>query len=105
MVMFLFWAVGAPARGLRRHAKILRRRIARAEGLASASCCFIERERGASARTQADEQREVVGHDRRPDVGLEVVETAPRAADQTIGPLETGDARLDPSAEVAQLAI
>src|SRR6185436_6680502 len=54
---------------------------------------------------QADEQREIVGHDRRPHVGLEVVETAPRAAGQAVGPLQAGDASLDPGAEVAQLAI
>src|SRR3954469_20694041 len=59
----------------------------------------------ASARAQADEEREVVAHDRRPDIGLEVVETAPRAAGQAVGPFEAGDAGLDPGSEVAQLAI
>src|SRR4051812_35343283 len=53
----------------------------------------------ASAGAQADEQREIVGHDRRPHVGVEVVETTPRAAGQAVGPLQAGDAGLDPGAE------
>src|SRR3954449_7110060 len=59
----------------------------------------------ASAWSQANENNEVVGHDRGPDIGLEVVEPAPGAAGQAVGPLEAGDAGLDPGAEVAQLAI
>src|SRR5215210_8410293 len=59
----------------------------------------------ASAWSQANEDNEVVGHHRGPDIGLEVVEPAPRAAGQAVGPLEAGDACLDPGAEVAQLAI
>src|SRR5215212_2798707 len=42
---------------------------------------------------------------RRPDIGLEVVEPAPGAAGQPVGPLEAGDAGLDPGPEVAQPAI
>src|SRR5215208_8186127 len=38
-------------------------------------------------------------------IGLEVVEPAPGAAGQAVGPLEAGDTRLDAGAEVAQLAI
>src|SRR3954452_21872767 len=76
-----------------------------AEELAIASCCFVDRRDSASARAQADEESEIIGHDRRPDVSLEVVEPAPRAAGQAVGPLEAGNARLDPGAEVAQLAI
>src|SRR5690242_14213807 len=59
----------------------------------------------ASAWSQANEDNEVVGHHRGPDIGLEVVEPAPSAARQAVGSLEAGDAGLDPSPEVAQLAI
>src|SRR4051794_3782054 len=59
----------------------------------------------ASAWSQANESNEVVGHHRGPDIGLEVVEPAPGATRQAVGPLEAGDAGLDPGAEVAQLAI
>src|SRR5215213_10041319 len=59
----------------------------------------------ASAWSQANEDNEVVGHRRGPDIGLEVVEPAPRAAGQAVGPLEAGNAGLDAGAEVAQLAI
>src|SRR4051794_10273661 len=59
----------------------------------------------ASAWSQANESNEVVGHHRGPDIGLEVVEPAPGAAGQAVGPLEAGDAGLDPGPEVAQLAI
>src|SRR3954453_20265774 len=59
----------------------------------------------ASAWSQANEDNEVVGHHRGPDIGLEVVEPAPGAAGQAVGPLEAGDAGLDPGPEVAQLAI
>src|SRR6476660_3212547 len=79
--------------------------MAHAEELAIASCCFVDRRESASARAQADEESEIIGHDRGPDVSLEVVEAAPRAAAQAVGPLETGNARLDPGPEVAQLAI
>src|SRR3954469_24222133 len=59
----------------------------------------------ASAWSQANKSNEVVGHHRGPDIGLEVVEPAPGAAGQAVGPLEAGDAGLDAGAEVAQLAI
>src|SRR5689334_13007451 len=59
----------------------------------------------ASAWSQANKDNEVVGHDRGPNVGLEVVEPAPGAAGQAVGPLEAGDAGLDAGPEVAQLAI
>src|SRR3954464_4275871 len=59
----------------------------------------------ASAWSQANENNEFVGHHRGPDIGLEVVEPAPGAAGQAVGPLEAGDAGLDPGPEVAQLAI
>src|SRR4051812_44279000 len=55
--------------------------------------------------SEANEESEVVGHDRGPDVSLEVVEPAPGATGQAVGPLEAGDAGLDPGPEVAQLAI
>src|SRR3982751_3131833 len=58
----------------------------------------------ASAWSQPNEDNEVVGHHRGPDRGLEVVEPAPGAAGQPVGPLEAGDAGLDPGPEVAQLA-
>ena len=45
----------------------------------------------ASAWSQANENNEVVGHHRGPDIGLEVVEPAPGAAGQAVGPLEAGD--------------
>src|SRR4051812_43951606 len=59
----------------------------------------------ASGWSEANEDNEVVGHDRGPDVSLEVVEPAPGAAGQAVGPLEAGDAGLDAGPEVAQLAI
>src|SRR3954467_4324859 len=59
----------------------------------------------ASAWSQANENNEVVGHDRGPDIGLEVVEPAPGAAGQAVGPLEAGDAGLDAGADVSPLAI
>src|SRR6202023_2274742 len=54
---------------------------------------------------EAGQEGEVVGDDRRPDVGLEVREATPCGARQAIGALEAGDASLDAGAEVAQLAI
>src|SRR5215218_9661057 len=59
----------------------------------------------ASAWSQANEDNKVVGHHRGPDIGLEVVEPAPGAAGQAVGPLEAGDTSLDPGPEVAQLAV
>src|ERR1044072_9412373 len=63
------------------------------------------RDAEASAWSQANKDNEVVGHHRGPDIGLEVVEPAPGAAGQTVGPLEAGDTGLDPGPEVAQLAV
>src|SRR4051812_32329870 len=59
----------------------------------------------ASAWSQANEDNEVVGHHRGPNIGLEVIEPAPGAAGQAVGPLKAGDAGLDPGPEVAQPAI
>src|SRR3954463_11866984 len=59
----------------------------------------------ASAWSQANQDSEVVGNHRGPDIGLEVVEPAPGAAGQAVGPLKAGDAGLDARAEVAQFAI
>src|SRR4051794_21258363 len=59
----------------------------------------------ASAWSQANQDNEAVGHHRGPDVGLEVVEPGAGAGGQAVGPLEGGDAGLDPGPEVAQLAI
>ncbi len=42
----------------------------------------------SSGRLEAGEDDEVVGHDRGPDVGLEVIEAAPGATRQTVGALE-----------------
>src|SRR5215204_5867691 len=82
-----------------------RRSLGHEEGLAMASLPLRESAAEASAWSQANEDNEVVGHHRGPDIGLEVVEPAPRAAGQAVGPLEAGDAGLDAGAEVAQLAI
>src|ERR1700687_1041574 len=57
------------------------------------------------SRFETGEQHQIVGHDRGPDVGLEVIEAAPGAACQTVGSLEAGDPGLNAGAEVAQLAI
>ena len=73
--------------------------MAHAEELAIASCCFVDRRDSASARAQADEESEIIGHDRGPDVSLEVVEAAPRAAAQAECPLHTGDSGLDHQVE------
>jgi hypothetical protein len=53
----------------------------------------------------ASDEGEIIGHDRGPDVGLEVVEPAPGAAGQTISPLQAGDTGLDAGTEIAELAI
>src|SRR5215204_5158402 len=82
-----------------------RRSLGHEEGLAMASLPLRESAAEASAWSQANKDNEVVGHHRGPDIGLEVVEPAPGAAGQAVGPLEAGDTRLDAGAEVAQLAI
>src|SRR5687768_13638097 len=82
-----------------------RRSLGHEEGLAIARLPLRESAGEASAWSQANEDNEVVGHHRGPDIGLEVVEPAPGAARQAVGPLEAGDTGLDPGAEVAQLAI
>src|SRR3954466_10646097 len=82
-----------------------RRSLGHEEGLAIASLPLRESAAEASAWSQANEDNEVVGHHRGPDIGLEVVEPAPGAAGKAVGPLEAGDAGLDAGAEVAQLAI
>src|SRR3954467_1826421 len=81
-----------------------RRSLGHEERLAMASLPLRESAAEASAWSQANENNEVVGHHRGPDIGLEVVEPAPGAAGQPVGPLEAGDAGLDPGPEVAQLA-
>src|SRR3954466_9850009 len=82
-----------------------RRSLGHEEGLAIASLPLRESAAEASAWSQANEDNEVVGHHRGPDIGLEVLETAPGAAGQAVGPLKAGDAGLDPGPEVAQPAI
>src|SRR5262245_1341862 len=58
-----------------------------------------------SGRLEAREEPEVVGHDRGPDVGLEVIKAAPGATRQAVSALEARDASFDAGTEVAQLAI
>ena len=70
-----------------------------------ASLPLRESDAEASAWSQANEDNQVVGHHRGPNVGLEVIEPTPGAAGQAVGPLEAGDAGLDAGAEVAQPAI
>src|SRR3954447_24242119 len=82
-----------------------RRSLGHEEGLAMASLPLRESAAEASAWSQANEDNEVVGHHRGPDIGLEVVEPAPGAAGQAVRPLEAGDTGLDAGPEVAQLAI
>src|SRR4051812_3247964 len=82
-----------------------RRSLGHEEGLAMARLPLRESAAEASAWSQANQNNEVVGHHRGPDIGFEVVEPAPGAAGQAGGPLEAGDAGLDPGPEVAQLAI
>src|SRR5215207_6151301 len=82
-----------------------RRSLGHEEGLAMASLPLRESAAEASAWSQANEDNKVVGHHRGPDIGLEVVEPAPGAAGQAVGPLEAGDTSLDPGPEVAQLAV
>lgn len=57
--------------------------------------------RVGSGRLEASEEDEVVGHDRGPDIGLEVVKPAPGAACQAVSPFEARDASFDAGAEVA----
>src|SRR5215207_5577571 len=86
-----------------------RRSLGHEEGLAIASLPLrenaAEASAWASAWSQANEDNKVVGHHRGPDIGLEVVEPAPGAAGQAVGPLEAGDTSLAPGPEVAQLAV
>src|SRR5215213_7827104 len=82
-----------------------RRSLGHEEGLAMASLPLHSRDREALGWSEANEDNKVVGHHRGPDIGLEVVEPAPGAAGQAVGPLEAGNAGLDAGAEVAQLAI
>src|SRR3954468_5626707 len=82
-----------------------RRRIGHEEGLGGCQPPLHSRDREALGWSEANEESEVVGHDRGPDVSLEVVEPAPGATGQAVGPLEAGDAGLDAGAEVAQFAI
>src|SRR3954462_10197588 len=82
-----------------------RRRIGHEEGLGGCQPPLHSRDREALGWSEANEESEVVAHDRGPDVTLKVVEPAPGATGQAVGPLEAGDAGLDPGAEVAQLAI
>src|SRR5271165_2134045 len=56
---------------------------------------------GAEARKES----EIVGDGRRPDVGREVVEPAPKTARQPIGALQTRDVGFYAGPEVAQFAI
>ena len=51
---------------------------------------------------EAGEEREIVGHGRGPDVGLEVIQPLPGAAAEPVGPLQAGDVGLDPGPEVAR---
>ena len=48
-----------------------------------------------SGWSETREEREVIGHDRGPDAGLESDEPAPGAAGEAIGALQAGDAGLD----------
>src|SRR3954451_2648493 len=82
-----------------------RRSLGHEEGLAMASLPLRESAAEASAWSQANQDSEVVGHHRGPDISLEVVEPAQGAAGKAVGPLKAGDAGLDAGAEVAQLAI
>ena len=47
----------------------------------------------------------MVGDHGRPDVGLEVLETAPSAAAAAVGALKPGDDGFDAGAEVAQASV
>src|ERR1700750_384381 len=57
------------------------------------------------SRFEPGEQHQVVRHHGGPDVGLEVVQSAPSAAGGAVGALEAGDRRLDTGAEVAQTTV
>ncbi len=67
--------------------------------------CAPSAEDEKSGRLEPGKEGEVVGDDRGPDVGLEVVEPAPDAARQTIGALQTRDVGFDAGSEVAQVAV
>src|SRR3954466_2105502 len=74
-----------------------RRSLGHEEGLAMASLPLRESAAEASAWSQANQDSEVVGHPRGQDMALEVVAPAPGAAGKAVGPLEAGDAGLDPA--------
>src|ERR1700750_1831371 len=57
------------------------------------------------SRVEPGEQHQIVRHHGGPDVGLEVVQSAPGATGGAIRALEAGDRRLDAGAEVAQTTV
>src|SRR5262252_1893483 len=57
------------------------------------------------SRFEPGEQHQIVRHHGGPDVGFEVVQSAPGATGGAIGALEAGDRRLDAGAEVAQTPV
>src|SRR6185437_14066651 len=61
--------------------------------------------RARLSRFEPGEQHQVVRDHGGPDVGLEVVQSAPGATGRAVGALEAGDCRLDAGAEVAQTTV
>ena len=59
----------------------------------------------ASSGLKTGEQGEVIGHNRGPDVSLEVFKPAPSAAGKPVGAFQTRNARLDAGAEITELAV
>ena len=82
------WEIGWVGEGWNRRGKAFGRKHAPAER-STLNVAARLRRWSASGRLEAGEEYEVVSHDRGPDVGLEVVETAPGAARQAVSALET----------------
>src|SRR5262252_4580302 len=61
--------------------------------------------RARLSRFEPGEQHQIVRHHGGPDVGLEVVQSAPGATGGAVRAFEAGDRRLDAGAEVAQTTV
>src|SRR5215831_7705155 len=66
---------------------------------------FIGLHSARLSRFEPGEQHQIVRHHGGPDVGLEVVQSAPGAVGGAVRALEAGDRRLDAGAEVAQTTV
>src|SRR5215472_6844489 len=66
---------------------------------------FVACNRARLSRFEPGEQHQIVRHHGGPDVGLEVVQSAPVATGGTLRALEAGDRRLDAGAKIPQTTV